>query len=86
MNNKSPMLWDDAAKARLRALAADGLSGAQAAIEMGCSRNAVMGAAHRYKIQFNCSTTPAAIEQRKQSRQPRRKPSAVLTAETADVL
>jgi hypothetical protein len=46
------MVWDDENKARLRAFAALKMSAAQIAIPFGVTRNAIVGACDRHKIQL----------------------------------
>jgi hypothetical protein len=46
------MVWDEAALERLRALAEAGHSYTTAGRELGITRNAVCGAAHRHRIKF----------------------------------
>lgn len=48
----APFAWTDAALGRLRDLLADGATASDAARLLGCSRNAVIGKAHREGIVF----------------------------------
>lgn len=72
------MIWDDAAIGTLRQLLAEGRTYAEIAKFMGCSRNAVIGKAHRHGLSshskqlFAPGATAEAVAKRKAAVQARR--------------
>jgi hypothetical protein len=64
----SEIVWTPERVELLRRLAAEKLTGAAIAQRFGCSRNAILGKAHRLKLQLAGAVTPAVLAARQQKR------------------